>query len=167
MKEDDTQRVTRVLRPDEVRQRESHLLGGSESILAVEDHAVTAVQHQHRRAGGLVLALVNLEVRILKIQRDLQPLAEYGVQDSAAHIEIQHVAKLILLGGAAGLDPGRHIPRVMTPEAGLPQGAQKVFERLVPEKIEGLIGELETHLRLIRPSPALAADRFFALLNST
>ena len=59
------QRVAGILRPDQVRERERDALGRREAVLAVEDHAVAAVEHDHRGAGALILALRDHEVGIV------------------------------------------------------------------------------------------------------
>ena len=56
------QGIAGKLRLDQLRQRQRDALGGREAILAVEDHAVAAVEHQHRRARALILALHDHQV---------------------------------------------------------------------------------------------------------
>ena len=57
MEQHDFQRVARILRLDELRERQRDALGRRKAILAVQNHAVAAVEHQHRRARALILAL--------------------------------------------------------------------------------------------------------------
>ena len=64
MEEHDLQRVAGILRPDQLRERQRDALGRREAILAVEDHAVAAVEHQHRRARALILALRDHQVLV-------------------------------------------------------------------------------------------------------
>ena len=45
----DPEAVAGELGADQVGERERHLLGRREAVLAVEDHRVRAVEHQHRR----------------------------------------------------------------------------------------------------------------------
>ena len=67
VEEHDLQRVAGVLQADQVRERQRDALGRREAILAVEDHAVAAVEHQHRRAGALVLALRDHQVLVVDV----------------------------------------------------------------------------------------------------
>jgi hypothetical protein len=75
VKQHAAQAVAGILRADQVRQRQRHLLGRREAILAVQDHAVAAIQHQHRGAGALIFGLVHVQVGIFQIERNLQALA--------------------------------------------------------------------------------------------
>ena len=65
VEEHDLQRVARILRLDQLRERQRHALGRREAILAVQDHAVAAVEHQHGRARALILALHDHQVLML------------------------------------------------------------------------------------------------------
>ena len=62
MEEHHLQRIAGILQADEVGERERHALGGREAILAVQDHAVAAVEHEDRRAGALILSLGDHEI---------------------------------------------------------------------------------------------------------
>ena len=113
------QAVAGILRADQVRQRQRHLLGRREAILAVEDHAVAAIEHQHGGAGALVLALVDVQIGVLQIERHLGAFAPDGGEQRLADIQIQRVAELVLLGGAGGLDAGGQVARIVAAEARL------------------------------------------------
>jgi hypothetical protein len=67
VKQDDVERVARILQPDEIRERQRHALRGRETILAVQDHAVAAVEHQHGCARALIFALRHHQVFVLDI----------------------------------------------------------------------------------------------------
>ena len=69
VKQHAAQRVARILRPDQVRQRQRDFLRWREAIFAIEDHAVAAIQHQHRRAGALILTLVDVQVLVFEVER--------------------------------------------------------------------------------------------------
>jgi hypothetical protein len=140
---DEADAVARVLRADEVAEGEGDLLGGREAVLAVQDHAVRAVQHHDRRAGGLVFGLVDEQVLVVHVERDLQPLARERGEQGAADVEVQGVAELVFLRGAGGLDAGGEVARVVAPEGRLAQRAQKVAQRLVAQEVDALLRELE------------------------
>ena len=67
VEEHDLQRVAGILQANQVRQRQRDALGRREAILAVEDHAVAAVEHQHRRARALVLPLRDHQVLVVDV----------------------------------------------------------------------------------------------------
>ena len=50
VEENEGECVAGILRSNEMRERHGHTLSGREAIFAVENHAVAAIQHQHRRA---------------------------------------------------------------------------------------------------------------------
>ena len=75
VKEHDLQGVARVLRLDQLRERQRDPLGRREPILAVQDHAVAAVEHQHGRAGALVLALDDHQVVVRHVDAARPALA--------------------------------------------------------------------------------------------
>ncbi len=60
----DLQRVARILVLDQLRERQRDALGRREAILAVQDHAVAAVEHQDRRARALILALHDHQILV-------------------------------------------------------------------------------------------------------
>jgi hypothetical protein len=62
VEEDHLERVAGILRLDQLRQGERHPFGRRESILAVEDHAVAAIEHQHGRARALIFPLHDHQV---------------------------------------------------------------------------------------------------------
>ena len=94
-----------------MREREGHAFGGREAVLAVEDHAVTAVEHDDGGAGALVLALGDHQIRIVDVNGD--PLARAGpgirgrgepalgmqalngAENRAARVDVQRVAELV------------------------------------------------------------------------
>ena len=65
MEQHHLQRIAGILRLDQLRQRQRDTLGRREAILAVEDHAVAAVEHQHRRARALILALHDHQIFVV------------------------------------------------------------------------------------------------------
>ena len=91
--------------------------------------------------------------------------AGHRVQHGAAGIEVERVAELVGLGGAAGLDAGGHVAGVVPAGAGVPQRAEQIAQRAEAEEVEGLVGHLELDvaglavaLATARLGPALALD---------
>ena len=78
-----------------------------------------AVQHEDGCAGRLIFALMDLEVAVLDVERQLQAFALNGVGERRSDVEVERVAELVGLGGAAGFDAGGIVARVVTAEAGL------------------------------------------------
>ena len=73
------QGIAGILRADQVRERERHALRRREAILAVENHAVAAIEHQHRGAGALILALVDHQVGVVHVRcGTLRAFAAHG-----------------------------------------------------------------------------------------
>ncbi len=151
------QAVAGVLRADQVRERQRHLLGRREAVLAVEDHAVAAIEHQHRGAGALVFALVHVQVGIFQIERHLGAFAPDGGKERLADVEIQRVAELVALRGSGGLDAGGQIARIVAAEARLAERAEQVLERFEAEEIERFVGDLELDLGLLAAANARGA----------
>ena len=145
VKEHDLQRIAWILEPDEVGERERDALRGRESILAVENHAVAAVEHEDRRARALILTLHDHQIFVVDLDGGPPDvlLAPHGVEDGAARVDVHRVAEFVRLGCAAGFDPGRHFPRVVTPEAALADRSEQIPERLVAQEVEALVRDLE------------------------
>ena len=118
MEEHATQTVTRILSADEVRERQRYFLRRREPVLAVENHAVAAIQHQHGGAGALIFALVHVQVRIIHVQRDFGAFPPDRGEQRFADIQIQDVAEFVDLGCAGGFDAGGQIARIVPAEAG-------------------------------------------------
>src|SRR5262249_53208258 len=111
------QAVARVLCPNQVRQSQSNFLSGRKTVLAVKNHAVAAIEHEHGSAGALVFALVDVQVRVIHIQRNLRAFALDGGEQSLTDIKIEGVAELVPLRGARRLNSRGEIPRVVPSEA--------------------------------------------------
>ena len=166
MEQHGVQRVARILRPDQLRQRHRHALGRREAILAVEDHAVAAVEHQHGRARALIFALRDHQVFVVDVDAPRAPDGTAAFPRSraltafsivAAGIEVQRVAELMRLRRAAGFDAGGQVARVVPAGAALAERAEQIAQRAVAEKIERLVGDLELdRRRLAVPAAALA-----------
>ena len=159
MEQHDLQRVAGILRLDQLRERQRDALGRREAILAVEDHAVAAVEHQHGRARALILALHDHQILVRRRGSVREPACWGSAAGAAsarsrasrwtafssvlAAIEIQRVAELVRLRRAGRLDAGRLLARVVAAVAALAERAEQIAQRAVAEKIERLVGDLE------------------------
>jgi len=142
----DPQGVARELRADQVRKRERHLLGRREAVLAVQNHRVRAVEHQHRRRRRPVLRLVHHQIVVFEVDGHAEAFALQRVGERGIDVEVERVAVLVRLADGFGLDPGGEVLGVVGAEARLADAAQQVFQRPVAEKIDALLGEVELHL---------------------
>src|SRR5579862_197752 len=147
VEEDDLQRVAGELRPDEVRERERDLLRGGEAVFAVKDHRVGAVEHQHGGAARAVLRLADHQVGVVEVDGDVQvPVPDERVLEGLVHVEVQHVAELVRLAPAIGLDSRGEVGGVVRAEARLAERREDSAERLVAEEVDALIREVELHV---------------------
>ncbi len=83
-----------------MRQRHSNPLGRREAIFAVKNHAVTAIEHEYGCAGTLVLTLMDVQVRVFKLEGELNTFTAHGGKQRFADIEVQRVAEFVLFRGA-------------------------------------------------------------------
>ena len=147
------QGIARILRANQMRKRQRHALGGREAVLAVKNHAVAAIEHQHRRARTLILALVDHQIRIIEFDRKRRAVALHRVEERPADVHIQRVAEFVWLRAAARFHAGGQVARVVPAEAALAERGQQVLQRLEAQKIERLVGDFKTRLD-IRLVPA-------------
>ena len=113
VKEHQRERVAGILRADEMRERHGDALGRREAVFAVENHRVRAVEHHDGGAGALVLALVHVQVVVLEVERQADAFAGDGRAERGGGVEVERVAELVALRGAAGLDAGGPVARVV------------------------------------------------------
>ena len=152
------QRIARILRADQVRERQGHALGRREAVFAIEDHAVAAIQHQHRGAGALVFALMDHQVGIIERDGHLRAFAAHGVEKRGADVQVQRVAEFVGPRNAAGFDAGGQFARVVTAKAALAERAEQILQRAEAEKIDGLVGNFKARL-VLRVAPRAHAAR--------
>src|SRR5581483_7174339 len=126
----------------------SYFLGRGEAVLAVENHGVRAVQHENRRARGLILALMDLQVGVVDVQRQSQALPLDRVRESGGDVEVEGVAELVGFRRAAGFDAGGEVTGVMASEAGFAERSQKIAQGLEAEEVERLVGNFKLGLLL-------------------
>ncbi len=147
MKQHAAQAVAGILRPDQVRQRQRDFLRRREAVFAVQDHAVAAIEHQHRGAGALILGLMHVQIGVFEIERDLQPFALHGARTASALTSRFSVSpNSYCFDAAAGFDAGRQIARIVRAEAGFAQRSEQILQRLEAQKVEGLVGDLDLDL---------------------
>ena len=68
VEENEVKCVAGELRADEMREGHRDAFGGGETIFAVEDHGVGAIEQDDGRAGGLVVGLVNVDVGVVDVE---------------------------------------------------------------------------------------------------
>ena len=105
VKENDLEAVAGILRADEVRESQCDFLRRRESVLAVEDHRVRAVEHDDGRTRRAVILLMNVEIAVLEVERHAQPFASDGREQRRVDVEIDRVAKLVLFRAKAASTP--------------------------------------------------------------
>src|SRR4029077_15227296 len=98
---------------------------------------------------------MNLQIRILDVERKVEALALDGIGERGGDVQVQRVAELVSPRSAAGFDSGGEIAGVMTPEAGLAQGSHQVTERFESQKVQALVGNFKFGLLRL---PGLAAN---------
>src|ERR1700691_3265175 len=168
MKEHQRERVARILRADQVRERHGNFFRRSEMMLAVEDHRVRAVEHENRGAGRLILALMHLQVGIFDVERQREPFALDGAGERGRDVEVESVTELVRARSAAGFNSRGEVARIMASEAGLAERAEQVTQRLEAEEVEALIGDFKFCLLLILsdlPADAGGARRIWLLVD--
>ena len=95
VEEDKAQRVPGILCANEMRERHGHALRGRESVFAVKNHAMAAIEKHDGCAGALVFALMNHQIGIVQFDRYFCALASHGIEERLAHVEVQGIAKLV------------------------------------------------------------------------
>ena len=80
-----------------MRKRERHAFCWRKPVFAVQNHAVAAIEHQHRRARALILALVNHQIRIIELNWDSGAIALHRVEQRPADVHVERIAEFVLL----------------------------------------------------------------------
>ena len=140
-----------------MRKSEGDAFCGSETVFAIENHTVAAVEEKYGGAGGLVFALVDHEVAVLHVERNSCAFTANGVGEGLADVEIHGVAEFVGAGSAAGLDACREVAGAVTAETAAPQRAEKIFQSLESKKIDGLVGDFEAGFGIVLRLTQLAA----------
>src|SRR5215472_17379279 len=107
-----------------MRKRHGHPLRRSETVFAVEDHAVAAIEEQHGGAGRLILALMDHEVAIVHLERNFGAFAADRVGECFADVEIERVAEFVGAGYAAGFDASGKVTGVVASKTAAAERAE-------------------------------------------
>src|SRR5215468_7981939 len=148
MKQNQRKRIARILCANKLRKRHRHFLGRREAVFSVEDHAVRTIEHHDCRARRLIFALMYLKIGIFNVERQFQTIALNSRRQSSGDVEVEHIAKLILLGCSTALNSCRQVARIVPAKTRTPQGTKKVSQSFVAEEIQALVRDLKTDVRL-------------------
>ena len=74
-------------------QRQSDLFGWGKSILSIQYHAVTDIQHQHRGALALMLGFDDFQILTFEINGKTDSPADEGILEGPADIQVQMITK--------------------------------------------------------------------------
>src|SRR5271156_4368456 len=129
--------------------RESHcdFFRGREAVFTIKNHRVRTVEHEHRSAGRLVFALVDLQIGIFNVERQGETLALDGTGERGRYVEVERVAELIGFRRPAGLDAGRKVASVVASKAGFAERAEQVTQGFEAQEVEALVGDFKLGLR--------------------
>ena len=143
---DHAQGVTRKLRANEVGEGQRHPLGRREAILAVEEHGVGDVQHEHGSARRPILGLVHHEVLVFQIERHPDSLPLDGAFQRRRHVEVERVSELVGLARSVRLHACGEVRCLMRAETGLAKRREEISECPIPQEVHPLLSEFELYL---------------------
>src|SRR2546430_7973615 len=78
-----------------MRERHGHALGGSEAVFAIENHAVAAIEKDHRGAGTVVFALMHHQVRVGHFDGNFRAFTADSVEERGTNVHVERVAEFI------------------------------------------------------------------------
>src|SRR5271170_2662439 len=104
-----------------MRKRERDTLRWSEAVLAIQNHAVAAIEQKNRRARALIFALMDHQVGVIELDGNARAVALNGVEKRCANVHVQRVAEFIGLRRAAGFHSGGEVARIVPAKAALAQ----------------------------------------------
>src|SRR5215471_1132619 len=90
---------------------------------------------------------MHLQIGVLDIEWQFQAIALNGRRKSSGDVEVEHIAKLILLGRSAALNSCGQVACIVPAKAGPTEGAEQVSQSLIAEKIQALIRDLKANVR--------------------
>src|SRR5258708_21648914 len=103
-----------------MRKRHGHAFGGREPVFAIENHAVAAIEKNYRRAGTVVFALVNHQVRVSHLDRNFSPFAADRVEERGADIHVERVPKFVRTRDATGVYSAAKLAGIVAAHAASP-----------------------------------------------
>src|SRR5438552_7505515 len=121
-----------------MRERHGHALGGSEAVFAIENHAVAAIEKDHRGAGTVVFALMHHQVRVGHFDGNFRAFTADSVEERGTNVHVERVAEFIGARDAAGFDSGGKVAGVVAAKAAAAKRAEQVLQSLEAQKIDGL-----------------------------
>src|SRR5580700_6188394 len=89
---------------------------------------------------------MHLQVRVLEVQRQAEPLALNRIGERCSDVEVERVAEFVGSRSPAGFDAGGKITRVVPSEARFAERAEQVAQSFESEKVKALIGDFEFRL---------------------
>src|SRR5260370_24500274 len=88
-----------------MRKGHGHALGGSETVFAIENHAVAAIEQNHGGAGAVVFALVDHQFGVSNLDGDFHAVAADGGEERFAYVQTQRGAEFVCAPYATSLAP--------------------------------------------------------------
>ena len=151
VEEDEVEGVAGELGADEMREGHGHALGRGETIFAIEDHGVGAVEQDDSGAGGLVVGLMNVDVGMKDVQRLVlfafdgggETFAGEDTGEGGGDVKVECIAELVELAAAVGFDTGGFVAGVVAAEVGFAEWAEEFAEGFVAKEVHALVGDLE------------------------
>src|SRR5207249_2083169 len=128
-----------------------------EAVFAIENHAVAAIEKDHRGAGTVVFALMHHQVRVGHFDGNFRAFTADSVEERGTNVHVERVAEFIGARDAAGFDSGGKVAGVVAAKAAAAKRAEQVLQSLEAQKIDGLIGDFKARfglavLRLAEPA---------------
>src|SRR5882762_6516234 len=148
VEEDEAERVAGILRANEMGEGHGDAFGGRETVFAIENHAVAAIEKDHGGAGAVVFALMDHEVRVGHFDGNLCAFAADGIEERGADVHVERVAEFVRARDTPGFDAGGEVAGVVAAKAAAAERAEQILQGFEAEKIDGLVSDFKTHFVL-------------------
>ena len=168
VKQHDLQRVAWILRADQVTEGERDFLRRCETVFAIENHRMRAIEHDHCGAGRLIIALMHVQVLVFQVQRNLEAFALNRRQQRRVHVKIDRIAEFVRFTGGFGFHACGEMQSIVAPNRTLAQTSEQIAQRFITEKIQPLLSDFKLDVprqRLFDSPFAVAAHHFPPLLG--